>query len=167
MIFVTVGTDEHPFTRLLNEIERLVKRKFIEEEVIIQCGHTPFSSEVIKDIFPMLPFDRFLDYIKQARIVVTHGGPGSIMLALSCGKIPIVVPRRKNLGEHIDDHQLIFTEFLKGKGRIIAVYDIDKLGETILDYEKRMQKLGEIRIKNPFERAGMFAEKLEEIIKEL
>jgi UDP-N-acetylglucosamine transferase subunit ALG13 len=44
--------------------------------------------------------------IRRARVVVTHAGVGSVMVALANGKRPIVVPRRKAFGEAVDDHQL-------------------------------------------------------------
>ena len=48
--------------------------------------------------------------VREAAVVVCHGGPGTIMLASTLGKRPIVVPRRKRFGEHVDDHQCAFTE---------------------------------------------------------
>ena len=47
-----------------------------------------------------------VETMRSARVVVTHAGVGSVMVALSTGKRPVVVPRRKRLGEAVDDHQL-------------------------------------------------------------
>jgi len=140
MIFVTIGTDEHPFPRLLREVENLVKKEVIKEEVVIQSGHTEFSSGVIKKVYSILPFDKFVEYIKNARIVITHGGPGSIMLALSSGKVPIVVPRRKEFGEHVDDHQIKFARFLEEKQKIILVYEVRNLFPAIKSYDSKARE---------------------------
>ena len=166
MIFVTVGTDEHPFSRLLQEVESLVKNEIIEEEVIIQRGHTEFSSDVIKKIYSMLTFDEFVDYIKKARIVITHGGPGSIMLCLGFGKVPIVVPRQRGFREHVDDHQVKFTKFLEDRGKIIPVYHIEDLSSAIVSYE-RIIKEYKFNLSNFKERAKRFALKVDKICREV
>lgn len=40
------------------------------------------------------------------------------MLALHVGKKPVVVPRRRELGEHVDDHQAVFSRRLSAEGEI-------------------------------------------------
>ena len=57
--------------------------------------------------------------VREAAVVVCHGGPGTIMLASTLGKRPIVVPRRKRYGEHVDDHQCSFTERIAAEGAIV------------------------------------------------
>ena len=57
--------------------------------------------------------------MREAAVVVCHGGPGTIMLAATMGKRPIVVPRRKAAGEHVDDHQHAFTRRIAADGAII------------------------------------------------
>ena len=42
--------------------------------------------------------------------MITRGGVGSITDSLSYGKPTIVVPRRKELNEHSDDHQIQITK---------------------------------------------------------
>ena len=63
--------------------------------------------------------------------MITHGGVGSIMDAFSFGKVPIVVPRRKELNEHSDDHQMQITKKMEKQGLIIPVYNIDDLENAI------------------------------------
>lgn len=43
-----------------------------------------------------------------------------------------MVPRLKRFGEHVNDHQLDLIDMLEKEGRIIAVYDLEKLEETIV-----------------------------------
>ena len=40
MIFVTVGTHEQPFNRLIEEVDRLVETGVITDEVFIQTGYS-------------------------------------------------------------------------------------------------------------------------------
>src|SRR6185436_13162298 len=66
-----------------------------------------------------------------AAAIVTHGGPGSIMLATYLGKMPIVIPRRAALGEHVDDHQVAFTARLAEAGTIMLADDEARLHELL------------------------------------
>ena len=43
MIFVTVGTHEQPFNRLIQKIDELKKDSIINEDVIIQTQDFPYS----------------------------------------------------------------------------------------------------------------------------
>ena len=43
MIFVTVGTHEQPFDRLLKCIDEMVEERKIKEEVIIQKGYSDYE----------------------------------------------------------------------------------------------------------------------------
>jgi UDP-N-acetylglucosamine transferase subunit ALG13 len=49
------------------------------------------------------------------------------MLASTLGKRPIVVPRRKQFGEHVDDHQLAFTQRIARDGAILLAQSDDEL----------------------------------------
>jgi len=166
MIFVTVGTDEHPFVRLLEEIENLIKTGIIREDVVVQRGHTEFFSELFNEVYSFLPFDKFLNFMERANLVITHGGPGSIMIALNFGKIPIVVPRRKEFGEHVDNHQVKFAEFLGEKGKIIPVYDVRNLKEIISRYNRGIDDY-RVKSENLGENAEKFALKLDKICREV
>ena len=102
MIFVTVGTNEARFDRLLGEVERLS----LDEDLVIQHGHSSPIRVPGARIVAFMPFDEMVETIQRARAVVTHAGVGSIMVSLANAKRPIVVPRRKAFAEAVDDHQL-------------------------------------------------------------
>lgn len=136
MIFVTVGTHEQPFDRLIKKIDLLVKCGEIKEEVVIQTGYCTYEPQYCtwKKLFS---YREMQQYIKEARIVITHGGPASFIAPLQIGKTPIVVPRQFKFNEHVNDHQVKFAkEVAERLGTIIVVEDIDKLAEMIIDYEK-------------------------------
>ncbi|WP_195858251.1 glycosyltransferase (plasmid) [Companilactobacillus farciminis] len=143
MIFVTVGTHEQQFNRLLKQIDFLKKNKEINEEVVIQTG---FSDYVPSNCTYQQFYDHSVmkKYVKDARIVVTHGGPSSFLMPLQIGKIPIVVPRQKQFDEHVNDHQLDFVEQVKKRQKnIIVVENIADLNDTIQNYDKLVGKLNQ------------------------
>ena len=160
MIFVTVGTHEQPFNRLIKEVDDLVADKSIKEKVIIQTG---FSTYIPKHCEPhkMMSYDEIQEALKNARMVITHGGPSSFIEALQFGKIPIVVPRQEKFHEHVNNHQVDFTKLIaKRMNNIIPIYNIDDLKRTIDDYNKIA------KTKNVAESSNnkQFNEKLEKII---
>ena len=135
MIFVTVGTHEQPFNRLIKEIDRLAKDKEINNDFYIQTG---FSDYIPQNCSwkKFLSFTQMNDMIRKSDIIITHGGPASFITPLEVGKIPIVVPREKRFNEHINNHQEEFIKLIdKRLQDIIPVYDIKDLKEKILNYE--------------------------------
>lgn len=83
-----------------------------------------------------------LTNVDKARIVITHGGPSSFIMPLQIGKIPIVVPRKKEFDEHVNDHQVDFgNQVAKRQGNIIVVEDISKLGNVIENYGKIVESM--------------------------
>ncbi len=131
MIFVTVGTHEQQFNRLLKEIDRLVKENLVDDEVYIQTGYSDYIPQYCS-YSKFLPYQEMEKCIEKADIVITHGGPASFMKALSAGKIPIVVPRLSRFGEHVNDHQLEFIEKVLDKNyEILNVEVISDLYEKI------------------------------------
>jgi hypothetical protein len=49
------------------------------------------------------------------------------MLAANLGKRPIVLPRQKGLGEHVDNHQCAFAERIARDGAILLASSEDDL----------------------------------------
>lgn len=136
MIFVTVGTHEQQFNRLIECIDNLKKGGTIEEDVIIQTGYSTYEP-VCCTWRKLFPYQEMLKLVEEARIVITHGGPSSFIMPLQIGKIPIVVPRRHEFNEHVNDHQLSFSNAVADRmGTIIVVEDTDKIGAVITNYEE-------------------------------
>lgn len=136
MIFVTVGTHEQQFNRLIEEIDRLVKNREIREEVIVQTGFSTYEPQYCT-WQKMFSYEQMCQNVERARIVITHGGPSSFIMALQMGKIPIVVPRQKAFGEHVNDHQVDFCEKMaQRQGNILLVTDIRDLKSTISDFDR-------------------------------
>lgn len=163
MIFVTVGTHEQPFNRLIEYMDNLKRNKLIDESIVIQTGYSTYTPQYCT-------WDKYYSYqqmiqnVNEARIVITHGGPSSFIMPLQIGKIPIVVPRQKQFGEHINDHQVNFTrEVAKRTGSIIVVSDIELLGKTINNYPEIIKHM----TKNSISNNVKFNEELKRIVSDL
>ena len=142
MIFVTVGTHEQPFNRLVQKVDELKRDGIIQEEVIIQTGYSTYEPKYCQ-WSKLIPYQEMVKNVEDARIVITHGGPASFIMPLQIGKIPIVVPRQHQFGEHVNDHQVEFTRNVAERmGTIIPVEDINNLGDTITNYEQIIVKMG-------------------------
>lgn len=158
MIFCTVGTHEDPFDRLLRALDALPG----DEPVLIQSGYSTYVPTRCT-AESMMPFARVQASMKEARIVVTHGGPASIMQALSHGKVPIVAPRQSAFGEHVDDHQVRFAS--KIADRVLVLLDVAELPAMIARYDDLVAGLGPSTF-GP-ERARRFASKLDDLTERL
>ena len=130
MILVTLGTQDKPFTRLLNKLEEELENGNITDEVIVQAGNTKFKSKYMK-IFDFIPLAEFSDLIKKCDLLITHGGVGSIITGLKNNKKVIGIARLKKYGEHTNDHQLQILENFDANGYIIYLNNLDELGKTI------------------------------------
>lgn len=129
MIFVTVGTHHQPFERLLDALGGL------DDELVVQYG--PGRPPDVSHAEAFMPFDTMLDRFREADTVITHAGVGSIICARREGHVPLVVPRRHDLGEHVDDHQVELTRALAQRGSVVAVWDVGALAETVADAPPR------------------------------
>lgn len=130
MILVLLGTQNNNFNRLLNAIQENIDNGVIDDEVVVQAGFTKFDSKDMK-IFSMIDKEKFSKLQDDADLIITHGGVGSIISSLEKGKKVIVVPRLKQYGEHVNDHQIQIAERFKSLGYVKSVLDINELGKTI------------------------------------
>lgn len=131
MIFVTVGTHEQPFNRLIQEVDRLIETGQIKEIVMMQIGYSTYIPKHSKFV-RFMSFNEIEKAIEESTVVITHGGPASFLKVLSKGKKPVVVPRQTRYDEHVNDHQLEFAQQLVDKKfNIDVVVDISELNEKI------------------------------------
>lgn len=118
MILVSVGTDHHPFDRLLKAVARWAQA-IGREDLCVQHG---YSSPVPgAENYAFLPRRELIELFKSAEIVVTQVGPGTILDANSVGRKPISMPRSPGRGEHVDGHQLAFGRAMSRRGAVTLV----------------------------------------------
>lgn len=141
MIFVSVGTHEQQFNRLIKCVDDLVKDGFIKDKVVIQTGYSDYEPKYC-EWEKLYPYSKMVEFVERAEVVVTHGGPSSIILPLQMGKVPIVVPRQKRFGEHVNNHQYEFVEFISQRQQnIIPVWEIESLKEKVLNYSNIVKNI--------------------------
>jgi len=122
LIFVTLGTQDKSFERLLNLLDKKLEKGFIQDKVIVQAGHTKYKSKNMK-ILDYVNQEEFENYIKSCEILITHGGVGSIITGLKHNKKVLVMPRLSKYKEHNNDHQLEITEEFTNEGYILSFND--------------------------------------------
>lgn len=130
-IVVTVGTDHHPFDRLVGWIDTWAAAH-PDVAVLLQRGTTrrPVTAANVHAV-DLLAWDELTAAMAAADAVVAQGGPGGIMDARSVGHRPLVVARRHDLGEHVDDHQVRFTRWLAERGTIDLVEHEEELAARL------------------------------------
>lgn len=163
MIFVTVGTHEQPFNRLIEYVDNLKRDGVITEDVIMQTGFSTYEPKYCK-WRKLLPYREMEKNVKDAHIVITHGGPASFIMPLQIGKTPIVVPRQHQFNEHVNDHQVEFAKAVSRRmGTIIPIIDIVRLQDTIINYDEIVASMPSGLNSNNAE----FNRKLEEMVEQM
>jgi UDP-N-acetylglucosamine transferase subunit ALG13 len=116
VIFVTVGTNEAPFDRLVRWAADLGHG----EDLLVQYGTSVASHGAHGLWTDFLSFEETAAAVEAARVVVSHAGVGSILLAHRVGKRPIVIPRLRSRREAVDDHQWLFARRLAEAGLVVV-----------------------------------------------
>jgi UDP-N-acetylglucosamine transferase subunit ALG13 len=131
LVVFTVGTDHHPFDRLVGMADAVARlaASGVATEVFVQYGTSAAPTEAAGQAY--LPGDDLADWIARADVVVTHGGPATIMGVRDAGRMPVVVPRDPTRGEHVDEHQQRFVRRLAEQGSVLHVESADELLEIV------------------------------------
>lgn len=143
MIFVTVGTHEQQFNRLVAYVDGMKQRGEIQEEVVIQTGFSTYEPQSCQWA-KTFPYQKMQQFVSDARIVITHGGPSSFFAPMMMGKIPVVVPRTKRLHEHVNDHQVRFCRQLQELGSsILVAEDEQQLRNILQNYDEIIHSMSD------------------------
>ena len=137
MIFVTLGTQDKSFKRLLGNIDKCIDNGVIKDKVIVQAGYTKYDSNNMQ-IFDLLDKDEFDKYIKECDLLITHGGVGSILTGLKNNKRVIAAPRLAKYNEHMNDHQTQIVSRFSEMGYVLAYNEGDNL-EDIIEKSKKFK----------------------------
>ncbi|MDU1936652.1 MAG: PssE/Cps14G family polysaccharide biosynthesis glycosyltransferase [Clostridium sp.] len=130
MIFVILGTQKFQFNRLLQKIDELIEKGVINESVIAQIGYSTYKVKNYK-VEKFLDKEAYNYIIEKSNLIICHGGTGAIINSVSRNKKVIAVPRLKEFGEHVDNHQCEIVEQFNNMNYIKAIYDIEELENVI------------------------------------
>jgi UDP-N-acetylglucosamine transferase subunit ALG13 len=133
LVLVTVGTDHHPFDRLVHWVDAWLAGDGAGPRCLMQTG-TSAPPDGPAEWQAYLEFEALQTAMGEAAAVVCHGGPGTILGARHMGAVPIVVPRQHRLGEHVDDHQVAFSRRLGAEGSVF-------LAETEADLHRLLDRV--------------------------
>jgi UDP-N-acetylglucosamine transferase subunit ALG13 len=134
-VLVTIGTDHHPFDRLVAWADGwYAEQRELPARCVIQSGSS--RPPAYAEWKPYLAHEELQALMDRASAVVTHGGPGTIIECRRRGILPIVTPRRPELGESVDDHQIRFSQVLAMSGEIV-------LSESEGDLRRHLSRVSE------------------------
>ena len=130
MIFVITGTEAFPFNRFIEKIDSMKENKIINEDIFIQLGSCSYIPKYCS-WQKWLSFASMRENIASADLVISHAGAGTTLLCLEMGKTPLLVTRRKEFGEHLDDHQVSFARIMEKLKYAVVAYRVTDLEHCI------------------------------------
>ena len=154
MIFVTLGTQDKPFERMLKSIEKCIIKNDIKDEIIVQSGSTKYESPVMT-IRDYIDRDEFRECIEKADIIITHGGVGNILQGLKNNKKVIGCARLEEYGEHVNNHQVQLLERFDEAGYIIYAKDLENFDEyykKLKDFKPKKYKFNQDNFNNELDK---------------
>ncbi len=124
MIFATCGSSHFRFDRMMQALALLPAA-----QLYVQHGPADPPPQVRAVRF--LPFDRLMDSITEADVVITHAGVGSILCAIRAGHTPVIFPRLKRYHETVDDHQAELARALAARGSAIVFWSAEEITDAV------------------------------------
>jgi UDP-N-acetylglucosamine transferase subunit ALG13 len=128
LVLCLLGTDHHPFPRLVSWCDDLATAH-PDVEVLVQHGSTPGPTAANGKDF--LDKQTLTETLERAHVAICHGGPGLISDVRSAGLHPFVVARDPSLGEHVDGHQMRFVARVAASGVVTSISSYDDLAEQV------------------------------------
>lgn len=130
-IFVTVGT-QLPFDRLIATVDDWAASH--DCEIFAQTGTSALRPRNIawKDF---IDTGEASERLRTADLVVAHAGMGTILTRLQTGLPMLVMPRRTDLGEHRNDHQIATSRRLAHLPGLWVVDDEEDLRTRMSSFQ--------------------------------
>jgi UDP-N-acetylglucosamine--N-acetylmuramyl-(pentapeptide) pyrophosphoryl-undecaprenol N-acetylglucosamine transferase len=132
-VVITIGTLDFSFQRLFDRLKSVLPAQV---DVVVQAG--PDTSRIDwpgARVEALMDPDELGQLIEQSDVVVTHAGIGSALMAFEAGKSPILVPRMKSHGEHVDDHQTQIARQFAERGLAVmadaSTVDLDSFSAAL------------------------------------
>jgi UDP-N-acetylglucosamine transferase subunit ALG13 len=148
MILIVLGTWKMPFQRPLIEIEKLIKKGVINQEVVVQSGHTRYESSLMR-LIPFMSHEEFEGFYEKADLIICQAGVGSIIMGLKKNKKVISLARKFEFNEHIDNHQDEILHVFSVQNYILkwdAQTDLEDLLINIGNYQPKPYPFSEEKV---------------------
>lgn len=126
---VSVGNGTQSFARLLDGVRAIAAQ--LPQPVRLQHGHTPWHGDPRIEAMPFLDMQAFEQGMRDSELLILHAGAGSVIHAIRAGKVPVVMPRRRQYGEIVDDHQVAFADRLEQQGRLVVAAEAADLPRAV------------------------------------
>ena len=128
-VFVTLGTIR-PY-RFDRAVEAVLAALRPDDQVVWQLGATT-RADLPGEVHDDMPVDDVRRAIREADVVVTHSGFGTVFECFRAGKAPVLVVRERVHDEHVDDHQRELAHEVAARG-LGLVLDLAAPSAEILD----------------------------------
>jgi beta-1,4-N-acetylglucosaminyltransferase len=125
MIFLAVGT-QFGFDRLVKAIDEAVEKKLIQDEIFAQIGPGQYRPVAMKYVVN-LEKEEFDKTFNSCSAMISHAGMGNISLALKTGKPLLVMPRLKQYGEVVNNHQVDTARKFEQYSHVLVAYNEEEL----------------------------------------
>ncbi|MCM3174500.1 PssE/Cps14G family polysaccharide biosynthesis glycosyltransferase [Paenibacillus sp. MER 99-2] len=132
---MVLGTQRFQFNRLLKAIDNLIEEGKLPSDVLVQSGYSEYKPRHYQHK-PFFNQEEMNEHIAKSKFVLSHAGVGVITSALQMNKKVIVMPRRKDQGEHVDNHQLEIAKVFQDKGYIWVAQNEDELSALISNLDQ-------------------------------
>lgn len=127
MILCLIGTNPYDFSRLVKKLDSIAPK--LKKPIVIQVGNTQYKP-INCEFFTFKAKDKLNKQMRDASLIITQGGYGSMTDAIMMNKPLIAVPRLIELGES-QDNQVELVKYFESKGYLKACYDINMLEDLI------------------------------------
>jgi UDP-N-acetylglucosamine--N-acetylmuramyl-(pentapeptide) pyrophosphoryl-undecaprenol N-acetylglucosamine transferase len=118
--FVSLGTHEAPFDRLLALVDDAVELGLLPAPVVVQSGASTYCGRNFEST-PWMSRQEFTQALSASRYAIGHAGAAFAAAALDAGKRPLLLPRKRAFGEHVDGHQDQLAHKLGALGLAVAL----------------------------------------------
>jgi UDP-N-acetylglucosamine transferase subunit ALG13 len=142
-IFVTLGTIRpYRFDAMIDTIAEVTSKFPVQPDITWQVGATS-RRDLTGKVHELMSADEFKACVLEADLCISHSGVGSAMQVMDLGRAPLLVPRRRERNEHVDDHQQQIARELAERGLAVAAeadeIDIELM---LMAANRRIQRVG-------------------------
>jgi UDP-N-acetylglucosamine transferase subunit ALG13 len=138
VIFVTVGA-QMAFDRLVMAVDAWAGEHG-RGDVIAQIGPSEREPRHLRWV-PFMDPPEFRRMCEEATAIVAHAGMGSIITALELGKPLLIMPRRGDLRETRNDHQIATARRFSELRHVSVAWDETELPARLDDIESGSERV--------------------------